>query len=184
MNLVIIAAISRNGVIGRDGKIPWRISEDMKRFKALTTGHMLVMGRKTFESIGKPLPGRLSIVMSQREFILPDEKRSPLLKTADHVAQSFAVALNVAVTYSRSPGQWNGKDLFVIGGEAPYRDALPRADRLELTRVDADFDGDARFPEWNESDFCMITEERREATEAVPYAHRFQTWGRINRGSP
>ncbi len=124
--LCVILAIADNGVIGKDNDLPWRLSADLKRFKALTTGHTIIMGRRTWESLGRPLPERRSIVVTRQ---------------SDYVAQGADVAhsLDDAVALA-------GEDeVFVIGGRALFDEALPRADRLYLTRVHASVDGDVRF---------------------------------------
>lgn len=130
MTLSLIVAVSENGVIGRANRLPWRLPEDLQRFRRLTTGHPVIMGRKTFESIGKPLPGRTSIVVSRTE-------RFPGTITA----RSLDEALEEA---ARAPG---ADATFVIGGGEVYREALPLAARIHLTRVHARVDGDATFPE-------------------------------------
>src|SRR5262245_13659219 len=131
MRISIIAAIATNGVIGRGGKLPWHLSDDLKRFKRLTMGHTIVMGRKTWESIGRPLPGRRTVVLTrQSEYLVPD---------GVHLASSLDDALDLA----ESAGD---DDAFIVGGEELYRWALPRADRFYFTEVAADVDGDAYFP--------------------------------------
>lgn len=130
MPTVIVAAVARNGVIGVDGGLPWRIPEDMSRFKDLTMGGALVMGRETFESIGRPLPGRTSIVLT----------RDPgWFHEGVEVARSLAQALEIASS--------RGLSAFVSGGAEVYRAALSVADRMELTEVDAEPVGDTLFPE-------------------------------------
>lgn len=129
MRTVIVAAVGRNGVIGVDGRLPWHIPEDMKRFARLTMGHALVMGRATFESIGRPLPGRDNIVLTRRQGWFAE---------GVEVAGSFEDALQIAAA--------KGSDVFVAGGAEVYRMALDRADTLELTEVDAEPDGDTWFP--------------------------------------
>ena len=131
MSLVLIAAVARNGVIGRDNDLVWRDRDDLQRFKRLTLGHVLVMGRRTYDSIGRPLPGRTTIVVTRQ----PDWSAPGVV-----VAHSFDEALKLAEDVS--PGQ----DVYVAGGGEIYRLALPVADRLELTEIDADLDGDTRFP--------------------------------------
>jgi len=128
--------VARNGVIGRDGRLPWHIPEDLKRFRALTMGHHIIMGRRTWESIGRPLPGRTSVVVTRdRDYSAPGVK----------VAHSLAEALAACA---------GDEEVFVIGGAEIYREALPRADRIYLTEVLADYPGDVRFPalgaEWHE----------------------------------
>lgn len=140
--IVIVAAVARNGVIGRDNALPWHLPEDLKHFKALTMGHAVIMGRKTWESLPpkfRPLPGRQNIVVT----------RDPTYK-----AEGAAVAhsLDEAVKL----GADEAAPQFVIGGAELYAHALPRAQRLELTEIDAAFDGDAFFPvvdraQWREA---------------------------------
>jgi dihydrofolate reductase len=124
----LIAAVAANGVIGRDGGLPWRLPEDLKRFRALTLGHHIVMGRKTYESIGRLLPGRTTVIVTrQRDYAVPGAI----------VARSIEDAL----------AQCAGDDeVFVIGGAQIYQAALPIADRLYLTEVMAEVEGDTRFP--------------------------------------
>jgi len=131
----IVAAVARNGVIGRAGGLPWRLSSDLKRFKAETTGKVVVMGRKTFESIGRPLPDRANIVITRdRSFRAPG---------AD-VTYSLADALSLARVRGRClphPGE-----VCIIGGAQVYEQAMPMADRLVVTHIDAAVEGDATFP--------------------------------------
>jgi len=130
MPTVIVAAVARNRVIGVDGALPWHIPEDMARFKELTMGGALVMGRETFESIGRPLPGRTTIVLTRQ----PEWAHEGV-----EVAHGLEEALEMA---SRL-----GLDAFISGGAAVYRSALELADRMELTEVSATPEGDTSFPE-------------------------------------
>jgi dihydrofolate reductase len=124
--LVLVVAIADNGVIGKDGSIPWHISEDMKRFKALTMGHAIVMGRKTWDSLPrKPLPGRINVVVTRQE---------------GWQAEGAVTASSLGQATSGTSGT-----VMVIGGAEIYERALPLATRIELTEVHKDFDGDARF---------------------------------------
>ncbi len=132
--IVLVVAAACNGVIGKDGAIPWRLPEDMKRFKALTLGHAVVMGRKTWDSLppkNRPLPGRRNLVVTR--------------DTNWRAEGAERVRLDDALK----------GDVFVIGGAEIYRAALPRADRIELTEVQGDFDGDAHFTfdraQWRET---------------------------------
>ncbi len=127
--VVIVAAIGRNGVIGVDGGLPWRIPEDLARFKKMTMGHALVMGRTTFESIGRPLPGRSNIVLTHR----PDWDQ-PGVDKAGSLEEALAIA------------EARGQDVYIAGGADVYEQALPIADAMELTEVDAAPDGDTFFP--------------------------------------
>ena len=133
--VTIVVARARNGVIGRDNALPWRLPEDLAHFKAITVGHALVMGRRTFESIGRPLPGRRTIVVTS------DAKWS-------HPGCERAGSLHEAIALAGSPGDDPGiatDEVMVVGGARIYREALAVADRIVLTEIDADFDGDACF---------------------------------------
>ncbi|HWM62076.1 MAG TPA: dihydrofolate reductase [Rhizomicrobium sp.] len=124
--IVLVVAIADNGVIGKDGGIPWHISEDLKRFKALTMGHTIVMGRKTWDSLPKkPLPGRINVVVTRQ---------------ADWRADGALTAASLGQATAGTSGT-----VMVIGGEEIYQRALPMASRIELTEVHKDFDGDAKF---------------------------------------
>lgn len=129
----LVAAVAANGVIGTDGKLPWRIPEDLRHFKALTLGHPVIMGRKTWESLGRPLAGRENIVVT----------RTPGYEAPGaHVAASLDGALALCAGEPAA---------FVIGGSQLYAAALPRADGLVLTEIERDYSGDARFPDWDRS---------------------------------
>lgn len=154
MKLSIIVAAADNGVIGRDNRLPWRLSADLKRFKSLTLGHHLLMGRKTYESIGRPLPGRTAIVLSRGTPELPEGVR-------------LARDLDEAVALARAAGE---TEAFVGGGAAIYREALGRADRLYLTRVAGEFEGDTRFPAWDPERWELISVETCPSGEGEPAA--------------
>ena len=126
--LTLIAAVAKNGVIGSDNALPWRLPEDLRRFKALTLGHPIIMGRKTWSSLGRPLPGRTNIVIS-RDPAFP----APGATVVDSLAAALAACAGARVA-------------FVIGGAEIYRLSLPLAWRLELTEIDRDFPGDTHFP--------------------------------------
>ena len=152
--VALIAAIARNGVIGRNGTLPWRLSADLKYFKALTSQHRIVMGRRTWQSFPRPLPEREHVVVSSSTLALPDDVlQVPSLSAA--LALPAPVAPLVAST------------VFVIGGYALYREALPLADDLYLTEIDADVEGDTVFPDW---DRALFREVRREAQMAPLHA--------------
>ncbi len=131
--LTLIAAVAANGVIGVDNRLPWRLPEDLRHFRALTTGHAIIMGRRTWESLPKALPGRQNIVVTRQ---------------AGYVAVGAEVApsLDAALQLVRLP-----PPAFCIGGAELYRFALPQADRLELTEIAVDFAGDTRFPNYDRS---------------------------------
>lgn len=129
----IIAAVANNGVIGVNNTLPWHLPEDLKRFRALTMGHHIVMGRKTFESLGRLLPGRTTLIVS---------------RNSDYEVSGALVARSLKEAVSRCKGD---EEVFVIGGAQLYREALPVAHRLYLTEIDADFEGDVHFPEIDHS---------------------------------
>jgi len=138
MPLSLIVAVAENGVIGREGTLPWHISADLKRFKQLTMGHAIIMGRRTWESLGRPLPGRRSIVVS----------RNPnFTATGAEVAPSLDAALQLASANSEA---------FVIGGASLYEAALPKADRLYMTRVLASVEGDTFFPAFDANQWRKV----------------------------
>lgn len=152
MTVILIAAVGSNGVIGRDNDLPWRIREDLQHFKQLTLGHTLVMGRKTYDSIGRPLPGRRTVVVTrQRDW------------SADgvEVVHDLDDALKLA----------DGNDVYVAGGGEVYRQALPYADRLELTEVDLAPAGDVTFPDFDRSAWHQTARDPHEGFTFVTY-HR------------
>ena len=159
MELALIAACAENRTIGRAGGLPWRLPADLGRFRRLTTGHAIVMGRRTWESIGRPLPERRNLVVTSR----------PLDVGGVETFASLEAALD-AVAADPEP--------FVIGGEALYRAALPRAARLYLTRVHAEIEGDAFFPEVDWSAWVRVAEESHAADARHAHAFRFETWQR------
>jgi len=147
MVISIIVAISENGVIGKNNQLLWHISDDLKRFKRLTTGHTVIMGRKTFESIGKPLPNRRNIVVSRGEGVKFN---------GCEVARSLTDALEIAST---------DDEVFIIGGGEVYRQALPLAGKIYLTLVHANFEGDTFFPSINPQEWKVVKEEKLNPTE-------------------
>lgn len=143
--LAIIAAVARNGVIGRDNGLPWRLPADLRRFKTLTLGHPVIMGRRTWESIGRPLPGRRNLVVSRNsDYAAPG-------------AELFASLARALAACAGHPGE-----VFVIGGAELYALALPAATRLYLTEIRADYAGDAHFPALDRGQW------REDAREAGP----------------
>ena len=161
----LIVAVSRNGVIGIDNQLPWHLPEDLKYFKPVTMGKPLIMGRKTYDSIGRPLPGRTNIVVT----------RDPSWQAPGvEVAQSLEVALKLGQSACEAAG---ADEIMVIGGEQIYRMTLPAADRLYLTQVDAEVEGDAFFPEVDFSQWQQISEQLPELTDTHPY--RFLQLDRI-----
>lgn len=148
----ILVAVSKNGVIGKDGKLPWHISEDLKRFKALTTGHPIIMGRKTWESIGsKPLPNRTNIIITR------DKKFKAM---GGEVAHSVEEAIELAKKMEK-------EEIFFIGGGEIYKLVLPLTDRIYLTLVEEEVNGDTFFP--NYSDFKKIISEEKKSDGELSY---------------
>lgn len=158
MRISLIAAVAENGVIGREGGLPWRIPEDLKFFKATTLGKPVIMGRKTYDSIGKPLPGRLNIVLT---------------RDARWRAQGVRVAhdLDAALEIARASG---ADEAMIIGGENVYEAALPHAGRLYLTQVHREFDGDAHFPMLNPEEW-LETARKEGAPGDSPLEYTFLT---------
>jgi len=164
--VTIVVAVSANGVIGRDGGLPWHLPTDLKRFKALTLGKPVIMGRKTWASIGRPLPGRPNIVIS----------RDP-----DFRAEGATVvrSLEEAVTLARQQARALGVEaVCVIGGGEIYRQAIGAADILHITEVAAEVDGDTRFPPVDPGAFEKIVDEPLPQGEKDSHAMRFSTWRR------
>jgi dihydrofolate reductase len=137
----VIAALAKNRVIGIENRLPWRLPEDLAHFKALTLNHPILMGRKTFESLGRPLPGRTNIVVTRNPGYRPEGCR---------VADSIPAALTLCA---------DADEIFFIGGAELYAQAIPLADRLYLTEVDIEPTGDAWFPEYDRSAFWEVSRE-------------------------
>lgn len=157
--ITLIAAMAENRSIGIDNRLPWHIPADLKRFKALTMGHTMIIGRRTFDSIGGvPLPGRPTIVVT----------RQP-----DYVPLGVQVAHSVEEALDRAEGE----EVFVGGGEEIFRRALPRADRLQLTVIHKEFPGHAFFPEVDLSAWRLTEQEDHAATEKTP-AFSFRVYDR------
>ncbi|MDW5313196.1 dihydrofolate reductase [Rhizobium sp. PL01] len=164
--LSIVVAVSANGVIGRDGGLPWHLPSDLKRFKALTLGKPVIMGRKTWASIGRPLPGRPNIVIS-RDALFTAEGAT--------VVQSLDAALGEARRLAADLGV---DEVCVIGGGEIYRQAIGLADTLHVTTVAAEVDGDTRFPAIDPSAFDKIVDEPLPQGEKDSHAMHFSTWRR------
>jgi len=160
--IALIWAMARNRVIGRDNALPWHLPADMRHFRELTTGHPVLMGRKTFESLGSPLPGRTNIVVtSNRNFAAK----------GCLVAHSLGEALAQAIPHT----QPDDPLLFVIGGAQLYTQALPYADRLYVTQVEAEIEGDAQFPDFDRTLWREIEKVSHPADDKNHYAYFFQT---------
>lgn len=165
MTLSIIVAVAQNGIIGNNGQMPWHIGEDLKRFKRITMGHPVVMGRKTFESLGgKPLPGRTNVVVS----------RNPAFAVPEGVV--LAGSLDEAIARF----DHGDDEVFIIGGGEIYRQAMPRADKLYLTRIEASPEGDTHFPKIGEKEWRMVGCEKHPAETNDPTpAFEFIDYNRI-----
>ena len=169
MKVSLIAAAAENGVIGRANALPWHLPADLRRFKALTLGHHLILGRKTWESVGRALPGRRTIVITRRaDYPLPEG-----VGRADSVPEALRAAA--------AAGE---EEAFVAGGGEIYRASLGLADRIYLTRVHHHFLGDAFFPELDGAEWQLARREDHPADAQNPYAFSFLTYEKTTDGSP
>lgn len=158
--IAIVAAVSQNGVIGHNGKIPWHLPADLLVFKHLTMGHAVVMGRKTYESIGKALPGRLNIVLTrERNYLAP--------------GCIIAASANAALSAAKD------KEVYVIGGGEVYKRFLKVADRMHITFIEQYFEGDAYFPPVDWSEWNEVKYMRGIKNEKNPYDFCFRVFDRI-----
>lgn len=159
VEVVIMAAVASNGVIGADGNLPWHYPEDLRHFKETTLGHPVILGRRTYESIvdrlGEPLPGRTSIVLTTRKPELPEG-----------AVRAGSVESALALARERDDVT------FVAGGASVYEQFLPRADRLLLTEIYEEHVGDTYFPKWNPDEWCEIAREERDDLAFVEYERR------------
>ena len=160
MTVSLVVAAAKNNVIGREGELPWHLPDDLRHFKRLTTGKPIIMGRRTFESIGRPLPDRHNIVMT----------RDP-----DYAAAGCDVVTSVSDALKLAG---DDSEVMVIGGGQVYRDFLPRAGRIYLTRVQAEIDGDTYFPEIDASDWQLVSSEHHDADEKHAYAFEMMVFER------
>ncbi len=158
--LSLIVAVADNGVIGGDNSLLWHISEDLRHFKSVTSGHPVVMGRKTFESLGRPLPNRENVVVT----------RSDIEIEGCRVAHSLAEALE---------GYSPADQVFVIGGAQIYEEALPLCDRFYLTRVHHNYEGDTKFPEWSAKEWQCVRSERSERGAKFEYPFTIEEYMRV-----
>lgn len=155
MKISIIVAVSENNVIGCNGKIPWHIPEDLGHFKELTLSHHILMGRKTFESIGRPLPGRINLVVSSN------------LKYKPEGVSVFSTT-HEAIEHAKYFGE---RELMVIGGESIYKEVLPMADTIYLTKIGKRYEGNVRFPEINKEDWSVISSELHSNNPDFEFQH-------------
>ncbi len=159
MKIAMIAAVAENNAIGIDNKLPWYLPGDLRYFKAVTMGKPIIMGRKTFESLKRPLPGRTNIVMTRDQSFEHEGVR---------VVRSLSEATSLAENIAMIDGV---SELMIIGGEQIYRQALPQAERLYLTRVSQAFTGDAFFPTLNEPEWQETAREDHETDEGLKYSY-------------
>ena len=164
MSISIIAAMGTNRVIGRGNGLPWNLPADTRFFKETTRGHPVIMGRKTFDTMGKPLPGRRNIVITRRPHLeIPGAE----------VVSSLEAALSLVNVQE--------EEVFIIGGSEIYEMALAIADRMYLTLIHESFEGDTFFPEFDESDWVVVSRRDHEADECNPHAFSFLTYERSDR---
>ncbi len=162
MILSLIVAVSANNVIGKDNKLPWHLPNDLKYFKNTTWAMPIIMGRKTFESIGKPLPGRTNIVISRNT-----DWKADGIKSVQSLDQAIELSNRLQV-----------KELFIIGGAEIFNTSLPLARRIYLTRIHQEFDGDVFFPNVNEENWTLVSNRDCEPDEKNAFKHSFQIWER------
>lgn len=162
MTISIIVAFSEGNIIGKNNKMPWKLSNDLKRFKAITTGHTVVMGRRTYESLGRPLPNRKNVVLTTIPESIID------CVTADSLKDAIEIS-------------GNETELFIIGGGTVYKQALPIADKLYITQVHTKTDGDTSFPEIDYSEWKETFREDHKADEKNQYDYSFINYERIKK---
>lgn len=156
----IISALAKNRVIGINNTLPWRLPEDLKYFKSLTLGHHILMGRKTYESIGKPLPSRTTVIITRGSFLAPEGVK---------IAHSLQEAIEDC---------GDDHEIFFVGGAELYAQALPLADRLYLTEIQAEVEGDAWFPAFDKNRWREISRDRRHE-EKIGMEYHFVVYDRI-----
>ncbi|TNI12021.1 type 3 dihydrofolate reductase [Aeromonas veronii] len=162
MKISMIAAMAHDRVIGKDNQMPWHMPADLAHFKRVTLGKPVLMGRKTFESIGRPLPGRRNLVIS---------------RNTDYQAEGIEVVGSVEAALALLAGS-SVEELMVIGGGHLYAEMLPGADCLYLTRIDLAVEGDTRFPAFDDGQWQRIECESHPADEKNPHPYSFETWQR------
>ena len=162
MKISLLVAASQNWVIGREGDLPWKLSSDLKRFKRLTMGHPIIMGRKTYESIGRLLPGRTTIIVTRQ---------------ADYAVEGATIAHTAGEAITACDG---AEEAFVVGGAEIYKLLLPWAERIYLTKVHVMIpDGDTFFPLVDFSEWDLEQDEEIPADEKNQYATRYEIWDRL-----
>ena len=186
MKISVIVAMARNRVIGRDNSLIWHLPADLRHFRETTMGQPVIMGRKTYESVGKPLPGRTNIIVTRRKGYSAE---------GCLVAGSLEAAIRMAESSGSSTGSSSGKDpdkrnepgpgneIFIAGGGEIYRDAIPLAGRMYITVIDEDFEGDTFFPAFDEDKWQIAGREHYPADERNPHSMTFITWERNESGT-
>ena len=159
----IVVAMAINRTIGINNTLPWRCPEDLKHFKALTMGHPMIMGRKTFDSIGKPLPGRITVVVT---------------RDRDLKVEGCLIAHSLSEAIAACTGD---AEIFVVGGAELYAQVLPLVDRLYITEIQQEVEGDAHFPEFNRAEWQEVSRERFAQETPQPLEYHFVTYCRNNR---
>jgi dihydrofolate reductase len=157
-----IVAAAENNVIGKDNQLPWHLPSDMKYFKNQTWGMTVIMGRKSLESLGKPLQGRKNIVVTRN-------------KEWQQEGTEVAHSINEAIDLAKETGV---NEIFIIGGAEIFKEAMPFANRIYLTRIHHHFDGDAYFPEVSDAEWTLVQSRFCDADEKNQYPHNFQVWER------
>jgi dihydrofolate reductase len=160
MTISLIVAVSENNVIGKNNKLPWHLPVDLKYFKNITWAMPVVMGRKTFESMGKPLTGRTNLVVTRNK-----DWKAEGAQPVKSIDEAIIVATEL-----------DAKEIYVIGGAEIFQSALPSADKIYLTLVHENFDGDVFFPEMKQDDWKLVSNRDHEADDKNPYALSFQVW--------
>ncbi|MFC6717466.1 dihydrofolate reductase [Natrialbaceae archaeon GCM10025810] len=168
--LVAIVAVAENGVIGRDGEMPWHLPEDLAHFKETTTDHPVIMGRVTYEGIletlGEPLPGRTTVVLTSRD-LEPPESGAERVRAANGLEEALEAAERAA------DERHGGADrIFVAGGATVYEQFLPALDRLVVTEIRDEPEGDTRFPEWDRDEWTEVSRDERDGFAFLEYVRR------------
>jgi dihydrofolate reductase len=167
MAINIIVCMDKNGLIGNNNKLPWSLPSDLRYFKRVTEGNTVVMGRNTFESIGKRLPNRNNVIITSNGLLKDYTKYRDCI-----VLDSVEVILEMDATSSFE------KDIFIIGGKTLYSQFLPYAENLFITEIDHEFEGDCYFPEYNKSEWDLIGQQKGIKDESNPYDYCFKIFTR------
>lgn len=183
MKVCFIVAMSQNRVIGKNNQLPWHLPEDLKYFKRITSGHPVIMGRKTFESMGRPLPNRTNVIITRQPDYDPIKAVAgpDIAVTKPQVAGEFSGPVSTApkapppifvvdsVEKALEKFRDRDEEVFIIGGGEIFKQSFPTVDKLYLTLIHKDFEGDIFFPSWNPAEFRLVSEDRRE--EPIPHSY-------------